>query len=466
MKNLQTCLMILTLLLSLPGRAEVVVQTEQEALEIGVEAYMFLYPLVAMDMTRRIMTNLPPGKKAAFGPHNSFSHIHGFPPIELKVVAYPNFDTLYSSAWLDLSEEPMIVSAPDTRGRYYLLPMLDMWQEVFAVPGWRTTGTQAGHWAVVPPGWQGELPEGIERIDASTPIVWVVGRTEASNSPEDIAAVNAIQNGFKVTPLSRWGKPAKPVPFTVDPTVDMKTGPIAQANTMPATTFFAYATELFAKHPPQTIDWSQLERLKRIGIKRGEIFDLTKADPMIRKALERVPTEAQKIIREAWPRYGEKVNGWQIKLSAYGNWGSAYTKRASVARNEIAANIAADAIYPKSLYDAEGQPLQGGKRYRIHFSKGSLPPVSGFWSVTLYRNSLPVPNSLNRYVIRDRDPLRFNSDGSLDLYIQSQSPGAAREANWLPSPESGAFELVMRMYAPAAEVRDGRWAPPPIQPVH
>ena len=188
----------------------------EEAFQIGVEAYVYFYPLVLMDITRRQMTNIEPGKAAGGGPKNNFSHVRTFPPADFKTVVRPNFDTLYSSCWLDLTDEPLILSAPDTAGRYYLLPILDMWTDVFAVPGKRTSGTAAGDWAVVPPGWKGDLPDGVAKIQSPTPYAWIIGRTQ-TNGPADYDAVHNIQDGYRITPLSQWGKHPTAVPFDADP---------------------------------------------------------------------------------------------------------------------------------------------------------------------------------------------------------------------------------------------------------
>ncbi len=217
--------------------------TEQEAHAIGVDAYVYFYPLITMDLTRRQLTNVEPGKGGIGGPPNTFANIPAFPAADMRAVVRPNFDTLYSSGWLDLTREPMVVSAPDTGGRYYLLPMLDMWTDVFASPGWRTTGTQAGNFIVVPAGWRPDLrdklieefklPKDTQRIDAPTPYVWIIGRTK-TDGPADYAAVHTIQAGYKITPLSEWGKTPKPVEVKIDPSVDMKTPPKLAVDTMPA----------------------------------------------------------------------------------------------------------------------------------------------------------------------------------------------------------------------------------------
>ena len=235
--------------------------TEQEARAIGVDAYFYFYALVTMDVTRKQLTNVEPGKGFG-GPMNTFANIPAYPTAADRAVVRPNFDTLYSSAWLDLTKEPMVVSVPGTGGRYYLMPMLDMWTDVFASPGWRTTGTQAGNFLVTPPGWGGEAPSGMTRIEAPTPYVWIIGRTK-TDGPQDYDAVHKIQAGYKITSLSRWGKPAQPVEAKVDPTIDMKTPPKIQVDTMPADKFFAYAAELLKVHPPHITDQPIIAQLKK-----------------------------------------------------------------------------------------------------------------------------------------------------------------------------------------------------------
>jgi len=437
---------------------------EQEAQAIAVASYLYLYPLVMMDATRRQMTNVEAGKQVGSGPMNTFSHFRAFPPPEFKAVPWPNFDTLYSLAWLDLTEGPLIVSAPDTGGRYYLLPMQDMWTDVVAVPGKRTSGTRAGEFAVVPSGWQGELPAGARRIEAPTPYVWVIGRTQ-TNGPEDYPAVHQVQDGFAITPLSRWGQEPQPVTVTIDPSVDMTTRPVDQVNQMPAAAYFAHAVALMKLHRPHVTDWSILTRMQRIGIDPDKSFDIETLDPAIKKALNDAVSAGQQAMKANVPRLGRPVNGWQVNADTMGVYGNHYLKRATLAMVGLGSNPAEDAIYPLTFADADGKPLNGESDYVLHFDRHELPPVEAFWSVTVYdQDGYQVANPLNRSALGDRDALRYDPDGSLDLFIQHENPGPEREGNWLPAPP-GALALFMRLYAPKAEVLDGRWEPPAVRTV-
>src|SRR4029450_237239 len=237
---------------------------EQTARLIGVEAYLYLYSLVTMDITRRQLTNIQAGEMPGRGAMTTVSHIREFPAPDFRVVVRPNFDTLYSSAWLDLTAGPMVVSAADTGGRYYMLPNLGMWTDVFATPRSRTSGTQAADSAVFPPGWEGTLPGGVRRIDAPTPYVWMIGRTQ-TNGPADYEAVRKVQDGYTITPLARLGQAAQPGPVGVDPSVDMPTPPLEQVNALSAADYFAYAAELMQLHPPPPTDGAGVAGADRRG---------------------------------------------------------------------------------------------------------------------------------------------------------------------------------------------------------
>jgi len=441
---------------------------EQEAHAMGVEAYVYFYPLLSMDLSRKQFTN---GTSDFKGPMNTLVNVREYPPASFKGVVRSNFDTLYSVSWLDMTKEPVVITAPDTNERYYLLPMLDMWTDVFASPGWRTTGTKAGTFLLTPPGWRPDLrdrfidefklPKDTQRIEAPTPYAWLIGRTK-TDGPADYGAVHKIQDGYKVTLLSEYGKVPKPVEFKLDPSVDMKTPPKAQVDSMPAGKYFAYAAELLKLHPPHVTDQPILARMKKIGIEAGKSFDFSKLDPAVQKALERAPEDGQKLMAWKLPTLARVANGWAMNTDTVGVYGNYYLKRAILAQQGLGANVVEDAIYPLNLADESGKPLDGVNKYTISFDKGAAPPANAFWSITLYdQEGFQVDNVLDRFAVSSWMPFKYNSDGSLDLYFQNESPGKDKEANWLPAPKAP-FNLTMRLYAPKSEALTGRWSPPPV----
>jgi len=438
---------------------------EQEAYEIAVEAFFYFYPLLSMDITRRQTCNLPAGQKPGFGPANSFNHMRAYPDANFRTVVRPNFDTLYSSAWLDLTKEPMIVSVPDMKDRYYLLPMLDMWSDVFCSPGWRTSGTKKQQYAVVQQGWSGQIPSGVERIEAPSPYVWIIGRTK-TDGPDDYKAVNALQDEFGITPLSHWGKEVKSPDIIIDPELDMKTPPLEYVNGLSAHQYFAKAAELLKSIKTHSTDWSQIARLKRIGFVAGESYDLSKQDRSIVEAIELGAADALKIMTTKTKTMGTPVNGWSMNTETMGVYGNYYLKRAIVAMVGLGANQPEDAVYPLNFADVDGKPLYGENKYVLRFSKEEMPPVHAFWSVTMYDGAgFQVANELNRFAISSWMPLKKNEDGSLDIYIQHENPGAEKESNWLPSPSSGLLGITMRLYAPQSCVLVGDWVPPAIKKI-
>jgi len=252
----------------------------------------------------------------------------------------------------------------------------------------------------------------------------------------------------------------------IDPTVDMKTPPKVQVDTMPADKFFGYAAELLRLHPPHITDQPIIARLKRVGFEVGKSFDLGKADPAVKAGLESAPETAQKLMQWKIPTMARVVaNGWSMNTDTMGVYGNYYSKRAMVAQAGLGANVPEDAIYPLNLADATGKPLDGVNNYTIHFDKGQTPPAEAFWSITLYDNDgFQVANPLNRFALSSWMPFKLNSDGSLDLYFQNANPSADKEANWLPAPK-GPFNLTMRIYAPKADALTGKWNPPPVAKV-
>lgn len=449
--------------LSLPAQSQSAI-TEPDAQSIALDAYVYFYPLVTMDVTRKQLTNVEPGKGLG-APMNTFFNVPTFPTADMKQVVRPNFDTLYSISTLDLTKEPMVVSVPDTGGRYYLLPMLDMWSDVFASPGWRTTGTQAGNFLITPKGWSGVVPANLTQIEAPTPYVWIIGRTK-TDGPPDYDAVHKIQAGYKVKPLSEWGMSPRPIEFKPDPSIDMKTPPKTQVDTMPAGQYFSYAAELLKLHPPHLTDQPIIAQMKRIGIEPGKSFDISKVDQATRTALEDAPAAAQQLIKWKVPTIARVVNHWSMNTDTMGVYGNYYLKRAMVAQLGLGANLPEDAIYPLNLADETGAPLDGVNKYMIHFDKGATPPVNAFWSLTLYDSEgFQVANSLNRFAVSSWMPFKYNPDGSLDLYFQNESPGPDKEVNWLPAPK-GPFNLTMRLYGPKSDALTGRWSPPPIMRIH
>lgn len=441
--------------------------SDQEAYEIARDAYVYAYPIVTMDVSMRQSTNVPNANTIPLrAPINQFAHARTYPRAEDRDVVRYNFDTLYSPVWLDLAREPIVLSVPDTAGRYYLLPMLDMWTDVFSVIGSRTTGTKAGNFALVAPNWQGKLPAGATKIVAPTSTIWILGRTQ-TNGPADYDNVHKVQNGYRLTPLSRWGKSYTPPASTpLDPAVDNKTSPVVQVNKMDGVAMLGRLASLMAKYPPHANDYPILFRMRQIGLEPGKPFDASKLDPALVKTINTAAKDALVDLEQSGKSgagIGLHVNGWFYQTSTVGTYGTAYKLRGMGTLIGLGVNLPEDAVYPASFVDGEGKPYSGANRYVLHFDKGKLPPANAFWSVTLYdKDGFQAPNAINRFALGDRDKLTFNADGSLDIYIQNASPGPDKEANWLPAP-AGEFNLAMRLYSPQRAALDSSWTPPPVK---
>jgi hypothetical protein len=439
---------------------------EKDMLDIAVDAYVYAYPLVTMEYTRRSMTNIaaPEGSKAPMG---QFMRLRKYPDASFKDVTAPNADTLYTTIWLDVSKEPWVISFPDLKDRYALFPMLSGWTDVFQVAGKRTTGTGAQKYAITGPGWSGSLPTGVTEYKSPTGMVWLLGRIYCAGTPEDYKAVHALQDKVTAVPLSSYGKPYKPEPGTVDPNLDSKTSVRDRVHELDGNAYFKLFAELLKTNPPAQDDAPMVATLAKIGIVPGQDFDAAKLDPAVAKAIAGAPKPAQEKIMGHLKKAGTIEKGWLITTKT-GVYGTDYLQRAFITEIGLGANRPQDAIYPTSEVDAEGKPYSGANKYVMHFNKGEIPPVDGFWSLTMYNGDyFFVDNPLNRYNVSSRSKFKPNADGSTDVYIQNESPGKDKEANWLPAPKEK-FILMLRLYWPKEKppsIIDGSWKIPPVKQV-
>ena len=276
--------------------------SSEQAAEIATEAYIFGYPLVTLEMTRRVMTNTvePVGMRAPMG---QFAHARQFPPVSYRDVPGANADTLYSTAWLDLGEEPYILSIPDAEGRYFMMPLLDGWTDVFEVPGTRTTGTRAQTYAITGPNWNGELPDGVTGYKSATNMVWVLGRTYTDATPLDYQKVHAFQDGLSLVPLSAYGTDYSPPKGALDPGIDMTTSTTEQVTNMDAAAYFTLLATLMKDNPPTAADAPTVAQMAKIGLVPGHDWDINTLDPAIAKGWSGFPKRAgENYVSRAQPR--------------------------------------------------------------------------------------------------------------------------------------------------------------------
>ncbi len=432
---------------------------------IASEAYVFGYPLVTMEMTRRVMTNVA-ATAGTRGPMGHIVKLREYPTAAFRDVTAPNADTLYTTAWMDLSREPMVLSLPDMKGRYALFPLLDGWTTVFQVPGKRTTGTGAQTYAITGPGWTGTLPPGVTEYKSRTNLVWLLGRIYCTGTPEDYREVHALQDQVGLVPLSAYGRPYTPPPGTVDPSIDMRTAVRDQVNALTAVQYFTLLAELMKRNPPAPADAPHIARFARIGLVPGQDFDASKLRADFASRIPAVSFD-RIMIQFRINSAVKDINGWGFTTRT-GIYGTDYLMRALVTAIGLGANRPQDAVYPTSLKAADGEEYNGANRYVLRFPPGQLPPATGFWSITMYdADYFFVANPINRYSISARQNLQRNADGSVDILIQHASPGAARESNWLPAP-AGKFVLMMRLYWPNEQdpsILDGTWTIPAVTKV-
>lgn len=408
----------------------------------GVAAYVYgLAPVLVTQTTRRF-------------PENQLVSIAALTDPTVRTVVLPNHDTTYTVGRLQLSGGARILDVPDTAGRYYVIQLLDAYSNTFAYVGRRTTGTKAGSYAIVPPGFSGTLPAGVKRIQSPTNLVWVLGRTLVRDAA-DMPAVSALMAGYRVTAPDAWtaGQRTNPLLLDAFPTV----APVVVPQGLD---FFANLGEVLASDPPPQRDACARNAFAKAGIEPG-------AEPTSPTLVAAV-NAGKRIVAKAEAkanRFGaDRHNGWLVPGGYIGAYARNYLGRAVVATAALGANTPPETVYPIAVADVDGRPLSGRHRYAIRFPRGQLPPANAFWSVTAYgKDRYLLPNPIDRYAIGDRTKgLRRGPDGSLTIYVQNGRPRGAAAANWLPVP-SGTFRLAMRIYEPRRSVLSGRWTPPPVR---
>lgn len=454
MRKLKWFLLVVVILILV---SVVFAQKSIRMLKDGAQAYMYGYSLVLMDTTRQVMTD-PEGGQA---PDNHFSHVDNFPDHFFREVVRPNCDTLYSVVWFDLAAEPMILSVPDMGDRYYVMPFMDAWTNVFAYVGTRTTGNEPGHYMVVGPGWKGNIPEGVGKIQSPTNMTWLIGRIQTNNI-KDYANVHQLQKKFALTPLSGWHTGSLNSAFAkkTDPSKPRDTKAMVAA--MNAQTYFSTLTRLMGEQPPAAADAPILKTLAEFGIVPGKPFDIEKSGFLKCLMLAKAVEVSQSKMIEIAKSDRSSENNWVVIRKGIGTYGTNYNVRALVSLIGLGALEPAEAVYPNAEIDIEGNPLSGRNRYRIHFDAGQTPPANAFWSLTMYdERGFLIDNPIGRYALGDRDSLVFNADGSLDILVQHEPP-QKNVPNWLPAP-SDAFTVTLRLYLPKTEFLNGTWKLPPIE---
>jgi hypothetical protein len=442
---------------------------EDWAYTLGKQAYIFAYPWLYFAELQHLWIGTPK-EKGIDMPWNQFYHFRDIVDAKYRAGGSPNNDTLYSLIWLDLSKEPVVLSHPDMGDRYFTFEIASMTSDNFAYVGKRTTGGKAGNYLIAGPDWEGKLPKDVQMpatangtkmmgLPAVSPTshVFILGRTQVMNK-QDAKTVNKLQDQYVLTPLSQWGENNAKMPTSrkVMKPFDRKSDPLADWKTINA---------MLEKDPPLEQNRNLLAMFKDIGVGPG--LDVENMDAATKRGLARAAKDGLVLIKKmgAAAGYGKVINGWKFSpntMGSAGYYGDFVSRGAIQSGMGIVANDPEEAVYPLTNTDKDGQPLKGGSSYTMTFAKGKLPKVNGFWSLTLYddTNNL-VDNPLNRYAISSNNKTyKPAEDGSVTLYVQSDSPGKDKESNWLPSPKSGSFRLVFRTYMPAKEIVEQTWQIP------
>ncbi|MGW8465183.1 DUF1254 domain-containing protein [Pseudomonas sp. CLCA07] len=489
-KNLVYCVSLascaLSISVALPTQAEIRGQASPEQIKaiedwtytLAVQAATYGAPLVAMYNLR---STVALGQSPKAKPNTIWKMVDISTPKLAAESGYvsPNLDVIYGFGFADLNAEPVILKAPDSNGRYYMIEIVDMWTNAFAYPAGGASGYKGGTFALVGPGWKGELPPNVKRIDSPTRWVELQPRVNVKGEA-DLPAARKVLEAITLEPLSQYlGKPAAPSANYNYEEPKMKAG-VATSHMQfdePVQFWSLFSAAMNENPPPADQIGPILEKYKYLGLQLGKQWKPEDVDPLILAQMKKAAATIGQLALGTMPLAGALKNGWVIPPANTGFGGTDYLSRLDVAVFGLTANIVPQAIYYSGVVDGNNEPMTGEKSYTLTLTSpmAYAQPVSpGFWSVTMYDKATgyTTPNPINRYHLASYDKVQKNADGSMTLFLQASSPGADKQSNWLPTPK-GPFYLIFRNYAPAPEVSEALTknfrdfqGPPPVLPVN
>ncbi|MBB3699443.1 DUF1214 domain-containing protein [Flammeovirga yaeyamensis] len=461
--NLINAILILFSLNSVIAQSKIDI-SEKEARLLSKEAFEFGFPAVFIENQFYVNSYVtkPEGLKA---PINQFAHSREFVDASNRQYVGNNVDVLASLASIDLSEEALVITIPEMGDRFWLMQLINTWNEVPAVPSSRTHGGEPRTFLVAGPKWEGNVPDNMELLRANTETTLIVLRLYCSGK-EEYKEVNAIQDQIKITPLNQWGKNYEaPSHVALKENFDGNRDVDEIVMSLTPEEFFNALNKILVNNPPYEEDQPFMEKISKLGIIPGEEFNYNNYSEEVKEAITFGVADAKHAIAQRVKNLGQLKNNWILTYDM-GRFGTDYNYRAAWSLIGVGGNLLEDAFYPTTIIDEDGEMFDTNKyAYKITFTKEELPPVASFWSLTMYDiQSYLVDNELNKYTVGDRSNLTYNEDGSLTIYMQKDRPTEDKVTNWLPAP-IGPFRIALRLYTPKEQVVNGSWIPPVVQKI-
>lgn len=440
----------------------VVASDDQQSTISDAEAqqiYDYAYPLVIMKISQDLMFTVPIRERSV---PNHFIHFKRLAMPQNRAVVLGNRNTLYSVGWIDLSKGPVVFEIPDMGERYYVMPLLDAWTNTFKSFGSRTTGQKAQKYFIVNAEWNGEVPEGYEKVISPTNMVWITGRIQA-DSQKDAVAAGKLQDDYKLMTYAQDQGASDPFADYAPEYIAMQVRkPVPYSLKMTAEEFYDSFIAMWANNASPAADQPMVKLLRSVGIERGDGQKFSDLSLVVQEQLRKGLKAKQATYVKDFYDGSSQTEPWIFNLERMGAWGTDFERRTYWAMWGLGANLVEDAVYGVSQLDDKLTALNGNQVYKMHFEPGDLPPTSAFWSVTNYdAEGYLEANEQSRYSLGSNHELQYNADGSLDFYLSNSKPDIAG-INWVPAPK-GNFKTLLRIYWPDEKILQGKWALPPLK---